>query len=91
MTFKCIGCQHDAHAQETLKSVSRLLDNGEIVPVNIFPEEDNPYDCRAIAFKCWIGDEWQRIDYVVKEALNALHDAREQNEITEVCLNGPST
>ena len=56
-----------------------------MVPVNIFPEEDNPYDCRAIALKCWIGGEWQRIGYVVKEALNAVHDARQQLVITDVC------
>ena len=82
--FKCIGCQHDRCAQEALKYVSESMDKGEVIPVNIFPEENNPYDARAIAFKCWIADKWQRIGYVVKEAINAVHDARDQKLITEV-------
>ena len=86
MTFKCIGCQHDFHAQETLQSESWLLDDRQVVPVNIFPEEDNSYDSRAIAFKCWLQNEWQRIGYVVKEALNVVHDAREQNVIHDICF-----
>ena len=84
VTFKCIGCQHDLHAQEALKHVSKSLDKWEVLPVNIFPEENNPYDVRAIAFKCWIADKWQRIGYIVKEAVNAVHDAREQKLITDV-------
>ena len=84
VTFKCIGCQHDLYAQEALKCVSELLDKGKVIPVNIFPEENNPYDSRAIAFKCWIADKWQRIGYVVKEAVCAVHDAREQKLIADV-------
>ena len=52
VTFKCIGCQHDRCAQEALKYVSESMDKGEVIPVNIFPEENNLYDARAIAFKC---------------------------------------
>ena len=90
VTFKCIGCQHDLHAQEALKHVSKSLDKGEVLPVNIFPEENNPHDTRAIAFKYWIADKWQRIGYIVKEAVNAVHDAREQKLITDIILNGLS-
>ena len=56
VTFKCIGCQHDPSAQETLEVVNQLLDDG-VVPVNIFPEEDNPYDANSITLKCWINNE----------------------------------
>ena len=56
VTFKCIGCQHDP-AQKILEMVSELLDEGEVVPVNIFSEEDNPYDANVIAFKCWMNDK----------------------------------
>jgi len=51
VTFKSIGAVHDTHAQDVLRRVSDLLDNN-VVPVNIFPEPSNPFDSRAIAFKC---------------------------------------
>ena len=42
VTFKCIGCQHNTSSQDALQKVSELLDKGESVPVDIFPEKDNP-------------------------------------------------
>jgi len=39
---------------------------------------------RAIAFNCWIGDEWRRIGYVVKKVLDAVHNAKDMDEITNV-------
>ena len=66
VTFKCIGTTHDFHAQNTLCSVSQLLDKGDVVPVNIYPEPNNCYDSKAIAFKCWLEDDWHRIGYIVK-------------------------
>jgi len=86
VTFKCIGCQHDPSAQKILEMVSESLDEEEVVPVNIFSEEDNPYDANAIAFKCWMNNEWKRIRYVVKEACDAVHDARRNSAITEVAF-----
>ena len=83
-TFKCIGCQHDLEAQQALRIVSQMMRNGDIVPVNIFHEPNNRYDSRAMAFKCWIRDEWKRIGYVVKEALDAVHNAKDRGEITDV-------
>ena len=74
-TFKCIGTQHDMHAQNILSKVSQMLRNGQEVPVNVYPEPDNPYDANAIAFKCWVDDKWHRIRYVVREALDCVHDA----------------
>ena len=84
VTFKCIGCTHDIHAQRTLQKVSVLLDDNEIVPVNIYPEPSNPYYNKAIAFKCWIDEEWHRIGYIVCEALDDVHEARTNNHITDV-------
>ena len=39
VTIKYVGCQHEPSAQEIPEVVSELLDEGEVVPVNIFPEE----------------------------------------------------
>ena len=52
VTFKCIGTMHDFHAQSTLCRVSQMIDKGDIVPVNIYPEPSNCYDSKAIAIKC---------------------------------------
>lgn len=83
-TFKCIGCQHNSDAQQTLRHISEKIRNGDVVPVDIFHEPNNPYDSRAIAFKCWIGDEWRKIGYVVKEVLDAVHNAKDNGEITNI-------
>jgi len=84
VTFKCIGCQHSASSQNALGKVSELLDEGESVPVNIFHEKDNPYDSKAIAFKCWLDNEWIRIGYIVKEARDAVHKAKEDGLIGQI-------
>ena len=84
VTFKCIGTQHDMHAQSILSKVSQMLGNGQEVPVNIYTEPDNPYDANAIAFKCWVDNKWHRIGYVVREALDCVHEALHTRSITEV-------
>ena len=81
VTFKCIGMQHDMHAQNILTKVSRLIKNGQQVPVNIYKEPNNPYDAKAVAFKCWVDDEWHRVGYVV---LDDVHHAIETNSIIDV-------
>ena len=84
VTFKCIGTTHHVDAQDTLCRASRLLNKSEHVPVNIIPEPDNPYDSKAIAFKCFVGGAWNRIGYIVKEALESVHSARDQRSIAAV-------
>ena len=84
ITFKCIGCTHDLHAQEVLRYTSEQLHNGNVVPVKIFPEPSNQYDNKAIAFKCWMNDDWHTIGYIVSEALDTVHDALNNNLITGV-------
>ena len=53
MIFKCISTQHDLHVQTTLSRASQFIQDRKEVPVNVYPEPDNPYDAKAIAFKCW--------------------------------------
>jgi len=84
VTFKCIGCTRDDDAQDSLRYASQLFDSSTVVPVNIYPEPNNPYDRRAIAFKCWINNKWTRIGYVVYESLDDVHDAMSSNQITNV-------
>ena len=84
VTFKCIGTQHDQHAQGILEIVSHYLDEGNEVPVNIYPEPTNPRDTKAIAFKCWIENDWHRIGYVVSEARDEVNDALQNGKILEV-------
>ena len=84
VTFKCIGTQHDKHVQGTLEVVSNHLDEGKEVPVNIYPEPTNPRDTKAVAFKCWIENDWHRIGYVVSEARDEVNDALQNGKILEV-------
>lgn len=39
----------------------------ECAPVNLYPEPENKFNDRAIAFKCFIADGWHRIGYIVKK------------------------
>jgi len=84
VTFKCIGVKYVPNSKETLRKVSQLLLQGDIVPVNIYPEPNNPRDSRAIVFKCWLDDQWHKIGYIVTEALDDVHKARDQGEIINV-------
>ena len=83
VTFKCVGTTHDTHAQEILAKVTMLLQNEE-VPVKITPEPTNQYDAKAICFKCFVDGEWHRIGYVVREALDHVHDALSEKKIISV-------
>ena len=81
ITFKCIGTMHDFHAQSALCRVSQPMAKGEIVPVNIYPEPNNIYNSKAVSFKRWLDDNWHTIGYIVKEALDAVHEARDNDKI----------
>ena len=61
MTFKCVGVTHHMDAQEALRKVSKLLQEGSKVQVKLFPEP-------AITFKCNVDGNWVGIGYVVREA-----------------------
>ena len=84
ITFKCIGCTRDEDSQKALKEISLKLDDEEEVKVRLQPEPENKFDSKAIAFQAFISDEWHRIGYIVKEALDDVHSALEQNAITSI-------
>jgi len=84
VTFKCIGCTRDDDAQDALRYASQLFNVSTVIPVNIYPEPNNPYDRRAITFKYWINNKWTRIGYVVREILDDVHDAMSFNQITDI-------
>lgn len=81
VVFKCVGVKKEKYIEKVLISASR---NREDVPVRIRPEPDNPVDVRAIAFECNVSDKWQRIGYIVQEAVEAVHDALKRHLITDV-------
>jgi len=82
VTFKCIGVTHIKDAQKNLDRACTLLnEDKQHVPV---PEPDNPKDNKAIAFKCFFDGSWHIIGYIVKEALESVHFARDQGRITSV-------
>jgi hypothetical protein len=80
--FKCVGTIYDHTSQETLAKVSQL--HLEDIPVGIFPEPNNKYDAKAICFKCKISEEWIRIGYIVREALDHVHTALQHKKIIRV-------
>ena len=73
--------------QEVLCIASRKLGKEDEVTVRIRPEPDNPVDSRAIAFECKVQDEWELIGYVVREAVESVHDALHHKVITDVKFN----
>ena len=86
-TFKCIGCTKDTSYQEILARISQLRNRHEEVACKLVPEPDNPCDSRAIAFKCNVGGKWHTIGYVVREALNEVHEAISARTITTVSID----
>lgn len=84
VTFKCIGASRDDDHQVALQAASRILKGGQDVPIRLEPEPDNPIDPNAIAFLCLIDRKWNRVGYVVKEALEDVRGAMEGDNILSV-------
>lgn len=84
VVFKCIGANRDENHQSALRMAARAIKNGSNVPVKLEREPDNPKDSNAIAFHCYIEEDWRRIGYVVKEALADVDDALKTNKILSV-------
>ena len=85
VTFKCIGCTREHQYQEILALAHGRLKQNTDVPVRLFHEENNRYDSRALAIQCQPdGDEWKRIGYIVKEALEETHKAIQEKKIVNV-------
>ena len=89
VTFKCMGCTKQHYYQETLASVAHAQNLGEFVSCKLEPEPENEYDAKAIAIKCQVGLDgtWCTIGYIVREALNEVHEALESNAIISISLN----
>lgn len=51
------------------------------MPVTIEPESTNPYDSKAICFKCEVGGKWCRIGYIVRELLDEVHETLREDKI----------
>ena len=81
VTFKCIGAVHDQSRQKALEKAATLLRQGEQVDVRLIPEPDNAYDSKAIVFQCNIEGKWCVIGYMVREVLDAVHEAIRENKI----------
>ena len=84
VVFKCIGCLKEYRYQEILAIVAKKIRQGETVPVKLQKEPDNPVDSRAVAFMCKLNDEYERIGYVVREALDSVHEAMDGNKILQL-------
>lgn len=84
VTFKCIGANRDSSQQNALRVAAENIRAGLNIPVRLNPEPDNPADSNAIAFQCFVQEKWQRVGYVVREALPYVHDAMRDNVILSV-------
>ena len=84
VAFKCIGVTRDNSYQDALKSVNTLLKGGKGASVRVEAEPTNPFDARAVCFKCLFGSEWKVCGYVVKELCDDMNEAMENNNIVSV-------
>ena len=84
VTFKCIGQLKEFRYQELLAIASKKIKQGEVVPVKLQKEPENRYDAQAIAFMCKAETTFERIGYVVKEALPDVHKAMDENKVLQV-------
>lgn len=44
-------------------------------------EADNPWDDQALVFECFHYNKWNVIGYVVREALDSVHEALEEKRL----------
>ena len=84
VVFKCIGVLKEHRYQEILATAAQKMREGIIIPVRLTKEQQNPVDARAIAFECKVDTRWERIGYVVREALDATHEANDKGDIMKV-------
>ncbi len=84
VVFKCIGASRDPNCQEVLAWASHQIREGKHVEVRLQPEPTNMFDSLAIQFVLKMNDSWNRIGYVVREALDAVHNALKSDSISSV-------
>ena len=84
--FKVIGATRDKKHQDALEAANEAVRSGEEVHVSLKKEPKNPVDSMAIALMCYVQKKWQRIGYIVREALDDVHEAISDNSIKAVKL-----
>lgn len=84
--FKVIGATCNKKHQHALEQANEAARSGRDVHVAITKEPNNPVDSMAIAFTCFIDGKWERIGYIVREALDDVHEAISTNSIHNVKL-----
>ncbi len=84
LTFKCIGSRKESSYQRVLRITRDNLSSGSNVPVRLVKEPLNPFDSKAIAFKCELDSKWYTIGYVVRELTEEVHDAMDRSRIVSV-------
>lgn len=84
VVFKCIGNTKEIRYQEVLALANKKRKEGMDVLVKLEREPSNPVDARAIAIMCKVNQTWERIGYIVKEALDEVHAAIAENKILNV-------
>ena len=58
----------------------KVAESGQ-VPIELRPKPTNPKDSQAIAFVCLIDGKWEKIGYVVCEALSDVHAAIKKRKV----------
>lgn len=84
VVFKCIGSNRDARCQAVLRQARDRMLSRWTVLVRMRPEPTNIADSRAIVFECELGDNWEKIGYVVTEILDEVHQVMLRNLIMSV-------
>ena len=84
VTFKCMGASKTLRSQELLAESAKKLNKGEMSKVRLRLEPTNSKDSRAVAFDCESGNKWELIGYVVRDALDSVHHAIQNNLIMSV-------
>ena len=84
LTFKCIGATKSPDYQTALRKARDLILGGQVVPVTLVHEPNNPHDSRALAFVCHMEGKQHRIGYVVSEVVEEVHLAINAASIVSV-------
>ena len=67
--------------------VAQLRNAGQEILCRLQPEPEKPFDSLAIAFRCEVDSSWHTIGYVVKEALDDVHETILAKKITAVSFD----
>ena len=84
--FKCIGTTKEEKYQHVLAKAAHARKNNIDVKAQIVPEPHNPVDAKAVAFRIFMENKWERVGYMVTEVLDAVHKELLNENITAVEL-----